>query len=137
MTGRAVVFMAVSVAATVGILAAPAPGGGEGAGARAAPAPKSDLVRIRVKDNFFEPRSTTIGQDGRVLWLWRGSNRHNVVFTKVPQDASRRGAATRADGRWKRSFGVPGLYRYVCRIYAGMRGTITVEPPGPAAGGHR
>jgi plastocyanin len=118
----------------VSLLAA-APGLGEHSGAPVASA-TGDRARVNVEDNFFDPRSTGILQNGRVIWTWKGSNRHNIVFTKVPLGANRKGARVRTEGRWKRSFAVPGLYRYVCRIYAGMRGTITVKPPtsieGPA-----
>jgi plastocyanin len=85
-------------------------------------------AKVLVKDNFFEPRSTQVLEDGRVTWSWRGMSRHNVAFTKVPVGASRRGARTRTEGRWKRTFHKPGVYRYVCRLWAGMRGTVTVRP---------
>jgi plastocyanin len=90
-------------------------------------------AKVLVKDNFFEPRSTQVLEGGRVTWLWRGMSRHNVAFTKVPVGASRRGARTRTKGRWKRTFHRPGVYRYVCRLWAGMRGTVTVRhAPEPA-----
>jgi plastocyanin len=90
-------------------------------------------AKVLVQDNFFEPRSTQVQEGGRVTWSWRGMNRHNVAFTKVPAGASRRGSRTRTDGRWKRTFHKPGVYRYVCRLWAGMRGTVTVRhAPEPA-----
>jgi plastocyanin len=52
----------------------------------------------------------------------------------VPAGAARKGAAIRAKGRWKRQFHRPGVYRYVCKVWSGMRGTVTVrekEPPPP------
>jgi plastocyanin len=85
-------------------------------------------ARVLVKDNYFEPRSLEIADDGRVYWKWRGENRHNLRFTKIPKGTSRRGAKTRTEGYWKRSFRKPGVYRYVCRQWAGMRGTVTVHP---------
>jgi plastocyanin len=133
MATKIALILAAGAAATLILLL---PGTGAGAPPNAA-APQSKPVKIKVQDNFFDPRSTTVEQDRRVIWIWKGQNRHNIVFTKVPKNASRRGAKTRTEGRWKRSFGVPGQYRYVCRIFAGMRGTITVTkpppPPPPAA----
>ena len=85
-------------------------------------------ARVIVNDNYFEPRSTEVLERGRVLWKWRGENRHNIRFTKVPARAPRKGASTRADGRWKRTFRRPGVYRYVCKVWSGMRGTVTVRP---------
>jgi plastocyanin len=84
-------------------------------------------VRVAVQDNYFEPRSTEVLEGGRVGWKWRGENRHSIRFTKVPKGVSRKGAKSRTDGYWKRSFRRPGVYRYVCRHWAGMRGTITVR----------
>jgi plastocyanin len=104
------------------------------ASAYAAPAQNDPpaKAKILVKDNFFEDRSTHVAEGGRVTWSWRGMNRHNVAFTKVPAGASRKGARTRTDGVWKRTFRKPGVYRYVCRLWSGMRGTVTVRPkPGP------
>jgi plastocyanin len=126
---RTSVAVAFFGAATLSLLLVAAPGLG-GLPGRATAAPAGDMrTTIRVQDNFFDPRSTGVAQDGLVVWRWKGSNRHNVVFTKVPLGASRKGAHVRTSGRWRRSFPVPGLYRYVCRFYAGMRGTITVKPP--------
>jgi plastocyanin len=86
-------------------------------------------TKVRVMDNFFDPRSVGVAQDGKVTFTWKGSNRHNVRFTKVPSGASRKGSRTKRDGRWSRTFPKPGLYRYVCTLFSGMRGTITVKPP--------
>jgi plastocyanin len=89
-------------------------------------------ARVLVKDNYFEPRSTEVLEGGLVHWKWRGENRHSIRFTKVPKGAARRGASTRAEGRWKRTFRRPGVYRYVCKVWSGMRGTVTVRPePAP------
>jgi plastocyanin len=111
--------------------------------------------KIAVKDNFFSSRSVTVEEGDIVRWTWRGDNRHNVTFKKVPAGASKHGAKTRSSGRWQRKFRVPGQYRYVCTLFTGMRGTITVETPaaepsgdalvsageqspaGPSAGGPR
>jgi plastocyanin len=115
---------------TLAFLSMATPGLGEPGGSTAENAgPKP--VRISVQDNFFDPRSTGVLQNAKVVWIWRGTNRHNIVFTKVPPGASRKGAKTRTGGRWKRAFNVPGIYKYVCRFYAGMRGTITVKSPPP------
>ena len=91
-------------------------------------------ARVLVKDNYFEPRSTEVLAGGLVTWKWRGENRHNIRFTKVPEGVGRKGASLRADGKWKRKFQRPGVYRYVCKVWSGMRGSVTVreeEPPPP------
>jgi plastocyanin len=86
-------------------------------------------VRVLVQDNFFDPRSIQVQAGGKVVWRWKGVNRHNVRFTKVPKGATRRGSKTQTEGYWKRRFHVQGVYRYVCTLFAGMRGTVTVVPP--------
>jgi plastocyanin len=86
---------------------------------------------VRVMDNFFDARSTTIAAGGKVTFVWKGTNRHNVRFTKVPAGTSKKGAKSRRKGDWSRRFSKPGLYRYVCTLFDGMRGTITVKPPPP------
>jgi plastocyanin len=90
-------------------------------------------ARVIVKDNYFEPRSVEVLEGGVVTWKWHGENRHNIRFTKVPDGASRKGARTRDQGRWKKTFKREGVYRYVCRLWSGMRGSVSVkavpEPP--------
>ena len=117
--------VAAVAAATLGVMLAAAPG----RGATAPVKPPDSLVRVKVQDNFFDRRSIEVAQDDTVVWVWKGLNRHNVRFTKVPKGESRKGSRTRDHGRWRRSFAVPGVYRYVCTLYAGMRGTVTVKPP--------
>ena len=75
-----------------------------------------------MEDNYFEPRSTEVLVGGQVIWKWRGANRHSIRFTKVPTGASRKGVGLRTEGKWKRTFRRPGVYRYVCKVWSGMRG---------------
>jgi plastocyanin len=124
---------AAAFAATVTFMCLQAPGLGQTRGeATASQASPPAKARVLVKDNYFEPRSTEVLSGGKVVWKWRAKNRHNVRFTKVPKGASRRGAKSRSEGRWKRVLHRPGVYRYVCRNWAGMRGTVSVRPePNP------
>jgi plastocyanin len=94
---------------------------------------KEKQTKVRVMDNFFDARSVTVPQDSKVTFVWKGTNRHNVRFTKVPEGATRKGSKTKREGHWSRHFSKPGLYRYVCTLFSGMRGTITVKPP-PTSG---
>jgi plastocyanin len=110
----------VSAVLAAGLASAPALGAGTNSGV--------PDEKISVKDNFFSARSVTVHQDDIVRWVWRGDNRHNVTFKKVPPGVSKHGAKTRTDGHWQRKFRVAGQYRYVCTLFTGMRGTITVEP---------
>jgi len=83
--------------------------------------------KVWVHDNFFDRRSVQVAPNGKVVWVWKGENRHNVRFTKVPKGAARGGSKTKTEGRWRRTFKVEGTYRYICKLYTGMRGTITVR----------
>ena len=121
-------FLVASTAAGVVTLALTVPGLARTGdpGARAA---GEKHTKVRVQDNFFDPRSTGVGQGGKVTFVWRGTNRHNVHFTKVPSGASKKSSKSKRSGHFTRKFSKPGLYRYICTLYAGMRGTITVKPP--------
>ena len=120
---------AVVFAATITLICLQAPVLGQThEDATASQAQPPAKTRVLVKDNYFEPRSAEVLEGGRVIWKWSGMNRHSIRFTKVPPRASRKGAKSRSEGRWKRSFSRPGIYRYVCRHWAGMRGTVNVRP---------
>jgi plastocyanin len=84
---------------------------------------------VRVMDNFFDARSITIDRGTKVTFVWKGTNKHNVRFTKVPAGTRKKGSPTQDHGQWGRTFFKPGLYRYVCTLYDGMRGTVTVKKP--------
>ena len=85
-------------------------------------------ARVDVKDNYFDPRSVQISAGEAVKWTWSGANRHNIVFTKTPAGAAHKNAKARRSGSVTRAFNVAGNYRYVCKLYDGMQGTIKVAP---------
>jgi plastocyanin len=120
---------AAAVAATLGGALAAAPALGDAV----MPAASNAVVKkVIVMDNFFEPRYLEIHRGERVVWIWKGDNSHNIVFTKVPKLASKKGAEARREGRWSRKFKRRGVYKYVCTIHSGQRGSIEVlraEPP--------
>ena len=98
------------------------------AGANSAGTPATGKrERVRIEDNFYEPRELTIRRGDKVTWLWRGENSHNVTFINVPHGASKKGADTRRTGRWTRTFWKRGLYKYVCTVHYGQRGSVEVR----------
>jgi plastocyanin len=120
---------AALVAASIGAVLAAAPALGD---AQTPAASNASVKKVNVMDNFFEPRYLEIHKRDRVVWVWKGDNSHNIVFTKVPKQASKKGAQSRRQGRWSRKFKRRGLYKYVCTIHSGQRGSIEVlraEPP--------
>jgi plastocyanin len=124
MNQRIAALMAAAAAIALGVVYGTPMAGGEVTVSQVPPA----KVRVLVQDNYFEPRSIEVAAGRHVGWKWRGENRHSIRFTKVPEGASRKGARSRTEGYWKRTFRRPGLYRYVCRHWAGMRGTVNVRP---------
>jgi plastocyanin len=120
------ILLAAALAAILGPLAF-AVSGVAGTG-RDATAASDNRATVRVMDNFFDPRSVGVREGGKVKFLWKGTNRHNVRFTAVPHGASKKSSDKRRKGDWSRKFHKPGLYRYVCTLFSGMSGTVTVKP---------
>jgi plastocyanin len=122
-------WMIVASALVAGTAAWAMPGSGQTQIAAAKPKPKPQ--KVWVQDNFFDRRSIQIEPNEKVVWVWKGANRHNVRFTKVPKGAVRGGSKTKSEGRFRRTFKIEGNYRYVCRLFTGMRGSVMVraEPP--------
>ena len=90
----------------------------------------ASAATVSLKDDFFSPRSVTVRRGGRVTWVWKGQNAHDVVFRKVPSGASKKSARRiRTNGSFTRSFGKSGTYRYVCTVHVafGMRGVVKVR----------
>jgi plastocyanin len=116
---------AVVTVSLAGALAASTAFGGPDA--RSSKASTSE--RVSIKDDLFSPRSVTVARGGEVTWRWKGENEHNVRFRRVPSGASKRGAHTKTSGRFSRTFGKTGKYRYVCSIHEdlGMTGSVRVE----------
>jgi plastocyanin len=117
-------LLVLPVAAVFAVLAIwPAAGG-------AGTARDAKAKRVSVKDFRFSPKNVHVSRGGRVTWIWRGQNDHNVRFTKVPSGASRpKGSPTETNGRITRKFTKRGTYRYVCTLHVstdGMRGTVVV-----------
>jgi plastocyanin len=82
--------------------------------------------RVSVRDDRFSPKTIQVPVGGKVTWVWKGSNPHNVTFRKVPRGGGKRSSTTKTSGRFARTFKKRGTYRYVCTIHAsiGMKGTV-------------
>jgi plastocyanin len=83
--------------------------------------------RVSVKDDLFSPKTVRVARGGKVTWVWKGENDHNVRFRKVPAGAKRpKGSSTQSSGRFSRTFRKGGTYRYVCTIHEdfGMKGKV-------------
>jgi plastocyanin len=119
---RSKVLFAAGAVAVLGLLAA--------APSQSVPVRKSSPTigaRVSVMDNYFEPRSATIEKGEAVRWNWKGDNRHNVVFTKVPAAALKKNARSRVEGGATRALTAAGTYHYACSLYDGMEGMVNVD----------
>jgi len=108
-------------AAVIAVLAVwPAAGG-------AGTAVNAKTKRVSVRDDSFSPKTVRVARGGKVTWVWRGENDHNVRFRKAPAGSKRpKGSSTQSSGRFSRTFRKRGTYRYVCTIHEdlGMRGRV-------------
>ncbi|HXF95817.1 MAG TPA: plastocyanin/azurin family copper-binding protein [Gemmatimonadales bacterium] len=81
---------------------------------------------VSVGNNFFNPDSVTIAQNGSVTWTWNsGGVQHNVTFSGAGAPTS---CPTVGSGTCARQFSNAGTFNYVCTLHAGMDGKVVVVP---------
>lgn len=110
---RRLLVLAVLLVAAMAIAMGGAPSGGA-----------AGTKTIRVKDDFFSPKRTTISKNTVVTWRWSADNPHNVRSRGARRF---RGSRTKTNGVHRVRFRRAGRYRYVCTIHDGMSGRITVR----------
>ena len=110
---RRLLVFAVLLIAAMGVAMGGAPSGGA-AGSKS----------IRVDDDFFSPKRTTISKNTVVTWRWRGDRPHNVRSRGTRRF---KGSSTKTSGTHRVRFRRAGTYRYICTIHDGMSGRITVR----------
>jgi len=82
----------------------------------------STSTQIAVKNNLFDPSSTTVPVGSTVTWTWAaGSVIHNVTFSDGPKSADQ------SSGTYTRTFTTAGTYPYNCTIHPGMNGSVKVQ----------
>lgn len=101
----------------------------------------SDIVTVTMTDELrFKPRKITIHAGTVVRWVNSSHETHTVTddpnIASDPNDVSRPDGAPlfnsgriRPGGTFEHSFGVPGVYKYICEPHEdlGMKGEITVD----------
>ncbi|MEQ1855921.1 MAG: Ig-like domain-containing protein [Longimicrobiales bacterium] len=81
---------------------------------------------VTVGNDFFSPRDVVVQVTGSVTWTWNpGFRDHNVIYVSGPTPRPAN-SPTIDSGTHTTSFGVVGVYGYVCNIHAGMEGTVSV-----------
>ena len=114
-----IVLTAVAVAAA----ACGGSGGSYGSGPNNNnPSTGSTSKQITVKNNVFDPASTTVPVGSSVTWAWAaGSVNHNVTFDDGQKSADQ------STGGYTRVFDKAGSYPYHCTNHPAMTGTVTVQ----------
>jgi plastocyanin len=121
MRARSPLLLVVSVGA---VASAPGP----------APAHPGHFARVDVAGYAFSPATVTIEAGEEVLWSWSGLDRDHSVTAEPGQaeawDSDPAGVSgpAPADRGFSHVFRTPGTYSYVCKVHAGMRGSVIVTP---------
>jgi plastocyanin len=92
------------------------------AGASVLPAGAASTVRL--KDNLFAPKSTSVSKGTTVTFRWAGKAPHNVTVAKGPVKFH---SKTQVKGTYSHRFSKAGTYRIVCTIHPGMNLTVRVK----------
>lgn len=80
------------------------------------------IVKVRIVDNRFRPRSRTIERGTVVRWRNRGDRTHTTTSDTGLWNSGR----LSPDETFRRRFGRRGTFTYHCNIHPQMTGTITV-----------
>ena len=79
---------------------------------------------VKVKDDYFSPRTLTVRRGTKVTWQWAGVLRHNVTVKSGPVKFHSR---TQARGMFSYTFTKPGTYHLFCTIHPFMKMTVVVR----------
>jgi plastocyanin len=79
---------------------------------------------VKVSDNYYGPKSLTVGRGTKVTWKWVGVLKHNVVVHAGPSAFS---SKTQVRGSYSHTFTKKGTYQLVCTIHPSMKMTVVVK----------
>jgi plastocyanin len=88
------------------------------AGATMAPAGSNTVT---MRDDFFEPRKTTVGKGDKVTWVNEGNSDHTVKFEGEKNKIVAPGEQT------GRKFKETGKFKYGCTLHPDMVGKVVVK----------
>ena len=81
--------------------------------------------KVGVEDDFFSVTSLSVSKGTKVKWVWKGSEKHNVVTQKGP--ASFRSPLQKT-GTFTYKFRKKGTYSLLCTVHApDMKMSVTVR----------
>ena len=93
-------------------------------GAFAVSALASSGKTVNVGDNYYGPKTLTVGKGTKVTWKWVGVLKHNVVVHTGPSAFS---SKTQVRGSYSHAFTKKGTYQLVCTIHKSMKMTVVVK----------
>jgi plastocyanin len=79
---------------------------------------------VNVGDNYYGPKTLTVGKGTKVTWKWVGVLRHNVVVHTGPSSFS---SKTQVRGAYSHTFAKKGTYQLVCTIHPKMKMSVVVK----------
>jgi plastocyanin len=127
MTTRRVVSALLASAALTWVLG-PTPGGADAP----SQAPPPTVVKVKVGDNFYKPKTVRVPAGTTIRWKNVGNVAHNVIPNKGKKFRSE---TMKPDDVFKFTFTTPGRYKYYCSFHGspnvGHHGTIIVTAPPP------
>jgi len=93
----------------------------------------SEVVRVRIGDDFFAPSRITVGRCARIKWRWLPGNLHvhDVTLRRAPAKVKKRHFKSGSGSiglKFSRRLKRPGRYEFVCSVHRTvMKLTIVVR----------
>ena len=91
----------------------------------AAPANAASGKTIRLKDDLFSPRSSTVSKGATVTFRWAGQSPHDLRVKRGSKTVLK--AGIRVSGSVKQKFKSAGTYTLICTVHEDMTGTLRVR----------
>ncbi len=85
---------------------------------------------MKIGDNFFSPKTTTVKAGTIVTWKWQSDNAdsHDVKLKKGPKGVKKFTSEIAAtDYSYKKKLSKKGKYSLYCTLHENMSQTITVK----------
>lgn len=79
---------------------------------------------IRLKDDVFSPKSTTVAKNSKVTFKWAGKSYHDVRVKSGPVKFH---SSIKTKGTYTKKMTRKGTYKIVCTIHPGMELTLRVK----------
>lgn len=85
---------------------------------------KSSTATVKLKDDFFSPKSKIVRKGTTVVFKWTGKAPHNVSVASGPVKFH---SKIQTKGIYRKRLTRKGTYRIVCTIHPGMELKLKVK----------